>query len=49
MHIAEMLSGFLKFEYNYFGYIQGTLKLNDNPAATEFDHDNVVQRGALLT
>jgi len=23
--------------------------LNDNPAASEFDHDNVVQRGALLT
>ena len=49
MHIAEMLSGFLKFEYNYFGYIQGSLKLNENPAASEFDHDNVVQRGALLT
>jgi hypothetical protein len=44
-----MLSGYLKFEYNYFGYIQGTLKLNENPAATEFDHSNVVQRGALLT
>lgn len=44
-----MLSGFLKFEYNYFGYIRGSLKLNENPAANEFDHDNVVQRGALLT
>ena len=42
LHIAEMLSGFLKFEYNYFGYIQGSLKLNENPAASEFDHDNVV-------
>jgi len=39
-HLAEMISGFLKFEYNYFGYIQGTFKLNENPA---------VQRGALLT
>ena len=48
-HLAEAISGFLKYEYNYFGYIQGTFKLNDNPAASEFDHDNVVQRGALLT
>lgn len=48
-HMADMLSGFLKFEYNYFGYIRGSLKLNENPAANEFDHDNVVQRGALLT
>ena len=44
-----MISGFLKYEYNYFGYIQGTFKLNENPAASDFDHDNVVQRGALLT
>ena len=44
-----MLSGFLKFEYNYFGFIQGVFKLLDNPAATEFDHENVVQRGAILT
>lgn len=48
-HLAEMISGFLKYEYNYFGYIQGSFKLNENPAAFEFDHDNVVQRGALLT
>ena len=41
-HLAEAISGFLKYEYNYFGYIQGTFKLNDNPAASEFDHDNVV-------
>tara|TARA_B110000285_G_C15047081_1_gene574905 strand:- start:180 stop:332 length:153 start_codon:yes stop_codon:yes gene_type:complete len=47
--LADTISGFLKFEYDYFGYIQGTFKLNENPAAAEFDHDNVVQRGALLT
>lgn len=41
-HLAEMISGFLKYEYNYFGYIQGSFKLNENPAAFEFDHDNVV-------
>ena len=23
--------------------------MNENPAAAEFDHENVVQRGALLT
>ena len=44
-----MISGFLKFEYNYFGYIQGSFKLNENPASIEFDNENVVQRGALLT
>jgi len=44
-----MISGFLKYEYNYFGYIQGSFKLNENPAAAEFDYENVVQRGALLT
>ena len=44
-----MISGFLKFEYNYFGYIQGSFKLNENPAAAEFDTDTVVSRGALLT
>ena len=44
-----MLSGLLKFEYNYSGYIMGTFKLNENPASIEFDHDNVVQRGAVLT
>jgi hypothetical protein len=44
-----MISGLLKFEYNYFGYIMGSFKLNENPASIEFDHDNVVQRGALLT
>jgi hypothetical protein len=48
-HMSDMISGILKFEYNYFGYIQGSFKLNENPAAIEFDHDNVVQRGALLT
>lgn len=48
-HMAEMISGFLKYEYNYFGYIRGSFKLNENPSAFEFDHDNVVQRGALLT
>ena len=48
-HFAEMISGLLKFEYNYFGYIQGSFKLNENPASIEFDHENVVQRGALLT
>lgn len=48
-HLAEMISGFLKYEYNYFGYIAGSFKLNENPAAAEFDHENVVQRGALLT
>jgi len=37
-----MISGFLKFEYNYFGYIQGSFKLNENPASMEFDHENVV-------
>jgi hypothetical protein len=41
-HFAEMISGFLKFEYNYFGYIQGSFKLNENPASMEFDHENVV-------
>jgi len=49
IHFAEMISGLLKFEYNYFGYIQGSFKLNENPASLEFDNDNVVQRGALLT
>ena len=48
-HFVDMLSGFLKFEYNYFGFVQGVLKLHDNPAAAEFDHENVVQRGAILT
>lgn len=37
-----MLQGFLKFEYNYFGYIQGSFKLNENPVASEFDKTNVV-------
>jgi len=44
-----MISGLVKFEYNYFGYIQGTFKINENPAAFEFDQDNVVHRGQLLT
>mmetsp|Transcript_22999 Transcript_22999/g.35546 ORF Transcript_22999/g.35546 Transcript_22999/m.35546 type:complete len:82 (+) Transcript_22999:781-1026(+) len=48
-HFAEILSGFLKYEYNYFGHIQGTLKLNDNPAASDFNEENVVQRGTILT
>lgn len=48
-HFAEMISGLLKFEYNYFGYIMGSFKLNENPASIEFDHENVVPRGALLT
>ena len=48
-HVAEMISGIIKYEYNYFGYIQGSFKLNDNPTAIEFDQDHVVQRGSLLT
>lgn len=47
-HLAETISGFLKYEYNYFGYIQGTFKLNQNPVATEFDHNYVAQRGQIL-
>ena len=49
VHLAEMISGFLKYEYNYFGYIQGSFKLNENPAAFEFDNENVVSRGGVLT
>jgi hypothetical protein len=49
VNFAEMISGLLKFEYNYFGYIQGSFKLNENPASMEFDNETVVQRGALLT
>lgn len=41
-HMADMISGILKFEYNYYGYINGSFKLNENPAAIDFDHDNVV-------
>lgn len=41
-----MISGILKFEYNYFGYITGSFKLNENPAAIDFDSENVVNRGA---
>ena len=48
-HMADMISGILKFEYNYYGYINGSFKLNENPAAIDFDHDNLVQRDALLT
>ena len=44
-----MISGIIKFEYNYFGYISGSFKLSENPTAIDFDKDNVVQRGALLT
>jgi hypothetical protein len=43
-----MISGILKFEYNYFGYVQGSFKLNENPSAIEFDSENVVSRGSLL-
>lgn len=48
-HMSDMISGVLKFEYNYFGYIAGSFKLNENPTAIDFDYENVVQRGALLT
>ena len=44
-----MITGILKFEYNYFGYVQGSFKLNENPSAIEFDNENVVQRGSLLS
>jgi hypothetical protein len=44
-----MISGILKFEYNYYGYVQGSFKLNENPSAIEFDNENVVQRGSVLT
>lgn len=43
-----MISGLVKFEYNYFGYVQGSFKLSENPAAFEFDHENVAQRGQIL-
>jgi hypothetical protein len=43
-----MISGLIKFEYNYFGYITGTFKLNENPEAQDFDDENVVQRGMIL-
>lgn len=41
-HMSDMISGILKFEYNYFGYITGSFKLNENPAAIDFDNENVV-------
>lgn len=47
-HLADLISGIIKYEYNYFGQISGTFQLNDNLAA-DFDAENVVQRGALLT
>ena len=43
------MQGIIKYEYNYFGYIQGSFKHSENPTAIEFDHDNIVQRGAFLT
>ena len=48
-NLADLISGFIKFEYNYFGYIQGSFKLNENPVALEFDHETVVSRGQILT
>lgn len=42
------MSGFMKYEYNYFGYIQGSFKLNESPAAVEFNSKNTVQRGQVL-
>jgi hypothetical protein len=47
-HFADMMSGQLKLEYNYFGYIMGSFKLSENPQAHDFDHENVVQRGTFL-
>lgn len=47
-HFADMISGQLKLEYNYFGYIMGSFKLSENPQAHDFDHENVVQRGTFL-
>lgn len=40
--MSDMISGILKFEYNYFGYIFGSFKLSENPTAIDFDHENVV-------
>ena len=36
------MQGIIKYEYNYFGYIQGSFKHSENPTAIEFDHDNIV-------
>lgn len=45
---VDHISGLVKFEYNFSGFFNGTLKLNNNPAAFTVGIENVATRGSYL-
>lgn len=44
----QLLSGQIKWEYNKAGKYLGSLKLNENPAAFEFNNEHIVNRGSYI-
>ena len=46
---VEQISGLLKWEYNHFGYLSGSFKQIDSPAAFDITGANVFQRGCYFT
>ena len=45
----ELVSGFVKWEYNSSGFVGGTFKQVDNPAAVDITDANIVHCGSVIT
>ena len=45
----EAISGLIKWEYNNQGFVSGSFKQVDNPAAFDITPANIVHRGSIIT
>ena len=46
---VSQISGLVKWEYNQYGFFQGSFKQTDNPAAFGIKLENILRRGCYLS
>ena len=46
---VSQISGLVKWEYNQYGFFQGSFKQTDNPAAFDIKLENILRRGCYLS
>ena len=45
---VDQITGLIKWEYNHFGFFQGSFKQTDTSTAFDITHENIMQRGSHL-